>query len=61
MFAFKNGDIFVQKAPACTVELLANTLKNMLGKSEHEINIIGTRHGEKHFLQEKRWFMQLIL
>ncbi len=33
MFAFKNaknGDIFVQKAPACTVELLANTLKNML-------------------------------
>ena len=50
MFAFKNaknGDIFVQKAPACTVELLANTLKNMLGKSEHKINIIGTRHGEK--------------
>ncbi|RXK00098.1 UDP-glucose 4-epimerase [Arcobacter sp. CECT 8986] len=50
MFAFKNaknGDIFVQKAPACTVELLANTLKNMLNKSEHKINIIGTRHGEK--------------
>lgn len=50
MFAFKNaknGDIFVQKAPACTVELLANTLKNMLGKPEHKINIIGTRHGEK--------------
>ena len=50
MFAFKNaknGDIFVQKAPACTVELLANTLKNMLGYPEHKINIIGTRHGEK--------------
>ena len=50
MFAFKNaknGDIFVQKAPACTVELLANTLKNMLNKPEHKINIIGTRHGEK--------------
>ena len=50
MFAFnngENGDIFVQKAPASTVELLANTLKNMLGKPEHEIKVIGTRHGEK--------------
>lgn len=50
MFAFKNaknGDIFVQKAPASTVELLANTLKNMFNYSEHKINIIGTRHGEK--------------
>jgi len=50
MFAFKNGkngDIFVQKAPAATIELLAHTLKNMLGKPEHEIKIIGTRHGEK--------------
>ncbi|MFK7780590.1 MAG: polysaccharide biosynthesis protein [Candidatus Gracilibacteria bacterium] len=50
MFAFENGtngDIFVQKAPASTVELLANTLKNMLGKPEHEVKIIGTRHGEK--------------
>ena len=50
MFAFKNGengDIFVQKAPASTVGLLANTLKNMLNKPNHKINIIGTRHGEK--------------
>ncbi|HIM76168.1 MAG TPA: UDP-glucose 4-epimerase, partial [Campylobacterales bacterium] len=50
MFAFNNGtngDIFVQKAPASTVELLANTLKSMLGKPEHEVKIIGTRHGEK--------------
>jgi len=50
LFAFengRNGDIFVQKAPAATIELLANTLKNMLGKPEHEIKIIGTRHGEK--------------
>ncbi|QOP43237.1 NAD-dependent epimerase/dehydratase family protein [Sulfurimonas sediminis] len=50
LFAFrngKNGDVFVQKAPASTVELLANTLKNMLGKPEHKIKIIGTRHGEK--------------
>ena len=50
LFAFKNGqngDIFVQKAPAATVELLTATLKNMLGKPEHEVKIIGTRHGEK--------------
>lgn len=50
MFAFanaKNGDIFVQKAPAASVGLLANTLKNMLGKPDHTINVIGTRHGEK--------------
>jgi len=50
LFAFengRNGDIFVQKAPAATVELLANTLKNILGKPDHEVKIIGTRHGEK--------------
>jgi UDP-glucose 4-epimerase len=50
MFAFKNGkngDIFVQKAPAATIELLANTLTKMLGRPEHRIKIIGTRHGEK--------------
>ncbi|BDY13533.1 polysaccharide biosynthesis protein [Hydrogenimonas cancrithermarum] len=50
LFAFKNGrngDIFVQKAPAATIELLANTLKNMLGRPDHTVKIIGTRHGEK--------------
>ncbi|MCW8895351.1 polysaccharide biosynthesis protein [Sulfurimonas sp.] len=50
MFAFKNGkngDIFVQKSPAATIELLANTLKNMLNKEEQVIKVIGTRHGEK--------------
>ncbi|QOY54062.1 polysaccharide biosynthesis protein [Candidatus Sulfurimonas marisnigri] len=50
MFAFKNGkngDVFVQKSPAATIELLANTLKNMLNKKEHIVKIIGTRHGEK--------------
>ena len=50
LFAFEhaeNGDIFVQKAPASTVELLARTLKNMFGKPNNEIKIIGTRHGEK--------------
>ena len=50
LFAFengRNGDIFVQKAPAATVGLLAKTLTNLLGKPEHPIEIIGTRHGEK--------------
>lgn len=50
LFAFengKNGDIFVQKAPAATIELLAKTLTNLLGYPEYKISIIGTRHGEK--------------
>lgn len=50
LFAFENGksgDTFVQKSPASTVELLANTLKNLFNRPEHEIKIIGTRHGEK--------------
>jgi len=50
LFAFENaesGDIFVQKSPAATVELLANTLKTILGQSSHEVKTIGTRHGEK--------------
>lgn len=50
IFAFENGesgDIFVQKAPAASVEILATTLKNLLGKPENKIKVIGTRHGEK--------------
>jgi len=50
LFAFKNGkggDIFVQKAPAATIEVLANTLIKILHKPHHKIKIIGTRHGEK--------------
>lgn len=50
LFAFENGvsgDIFVQKAPAATVKLLAQTISNILGKPGHEIKTIGTRHGEK--------------
>jgi len=50
LFAFENGesgDIFVQKAPAATVEMLANTMKNILGVPNHEVKTIGTRHGEK--------------
>ncbi len=50
MFAFKNGkngDIFVQKSPAATIELLTNSLKKLLNKDSHIVKIIGTRHGEK--------------
>ncbi|AWY01055.1 UDP-glucose 4-epimerase [Marinomonas primoryensis] len=50
LYAFEhgnNGDIFVQKAPAATVEVLAQALTHLVNKPEHPINIIGTRHGEK--------------
>jgi UDP-N-acetylglucosamine 4,6-dehydratase/5-epimerase len=50
LFAFENGksgEIVVQKSPAATIEILVQALSNLLGASEHPINIIGTRHGEK--------------
>ncbi len=49
VYAFRNGkpgDIFVQKAPAATIETLANSLKRLFN-ADNEIRIIGTRHGEK--------------
>jgi UDP-N-acetylglucosamine 4,6-dehydratase len=49
LFAFENakqGDLFVQKAPAATVETLAKALIELY-KSDSKINIIGIRHGEK--------------
>jgi UDP-glucose 4-epimerase len=49
LYAFKHGsqgDIFVQKAPASTISDLAQALKEIF-KSNSEIKIIGTRHGEK--------------
>lgn len=42
-----NGDIFVQKAPAATVETLVRALLEVLGRPDHEVRIIGVRHGEK--------------
>lgn len=50
LYAFENGsngDLFVQKAPAATIETLARALTTMMGLPEHPIQIIGTRHGEK--------------
>ncbi len=51
LFAFENGksgDIFVQKAPACTIEVLAQAVKELF-HSVNEIKIIGIRHGEKMY------------
>lgn len=51
IFAFKNaesGDIMVQKAPACTIEVLAQAIKELFGV-ESETKIIGIRHGEKMY------------
>ena len=50
LFAFENGksgDIFVQKAPAATIKLLAHTMRKILRAPKHIIKTIGTRHGEK--------------
>ncbi len=49
LFAFEhanNGDIMVQKAPACTIGVLAQAVKELF-HAENEIKIIGIRHGEK--------------
>ena len=49
LYAFENGengDIFVQKAPACTIGVLAQALKELF-QLDNKIQIIGTRHGEK--------------
>ena len=53
LFAFENassGDIMVQKAPACTIEVLAKAVKELFDKeNKSEIKIIGIRHGEKMY------------
>jgi UDP-glucose 4-epimerase len=50
LYAFKNGsngDIFVQKAPAATVQVLTQAILELMDKPAHEVRSIGTRHGEK--------------
>jgi UDP-glucose 4-epimerase len=42
-----NGDIFVQKAPASTVGDVAEAIRQLMGRPDHPISVIGTRHGEK--------------
>jgi UDP-N-acetylglucosamine 4,6-dehydratase/5-epimerase len=50
LYAFEHGqpgEIFVQKAPAATIDVLTKALTGLLGKPDHEVRVIGTRHGEK--------------
>lgn len=51
LFAFEHGasgDILVQKAPACTIETLAKAVTGLFAP-DHEIKVIGIRHGEKMY------------
>ncbi|WP_183748365.1 polysaccharide biosynthesis protein [Rhizobium sp. BK196] len=50
LYAFErgcNGDIFVQKAPAATIEVLAEAIKAIMNLQSHPVHVMGTRHGEK--------------
>ena len=50
LYAFENGqngDLFVQKAPAATIEVLARSVLDILSADDHPTKVIGTRHGEK--------------
>jgi len=50
LYAFEHGnpgEIFVQKAPAATIETLVHALRGVMGAPRHEVRVIGTRHGEK--------------
>ncbi|MBU3543967.1 polysaccharide biosynthesis protein [Polynucleobacter sp. MWH-Mekk-B1] len=52
LFAYEHGqsgEIFVQKAPAVSIKVLANALTDLLGLPNHQLDIMGTRHGEKQF------------
>ena len=52
LFAFEHGstgEIYVQKAPAATIETLVSAMTSLLGIHEYPIDIIGTRHGEKTY------------
>ena len=53
LYAFENaenGDIMVQKAPACSIEVLARAVKELFDqKNKSQLKIIGIRHGEKMY------------
>ena len=52
LFAFENGengDLFVQKAPACTIQTQAEAVCDLFGGKKEDIKIIGIRHGEKMY------------
>lgn len=45
----QNGEIFVQKSPAASIETLVQAICKYFGKVDHKVDVIGTRHGEKLF------------
>jgi UDP-N-acetylglucosamine 4,6-dehydratase/5-epimerase len=50
LYAFErgnNGDIFVQKAPAATIEVLAEAIRAIMNMQSYPVHVMGTRHGEK--------------
>ncbi len=52
LFAFEhgeNGDLFIQKAPACTIETQAQAVCELFGGKKEDIKVIGIRHGEKMY------------
>jgi UDP-N-acetylglucosamine 4,6-dehydratase len=52
LYAFSHGrpgEIFVQKAPAATIEVLVQALRELMCRPKHEVVVMGTRHGEKLF------------
>lgn len=52
IYAFENansGDIFIQKSPATTIDILAKALIKIMNIKEYKIEILGTRHGEKQY------------
>lgn len=52
LYAFehgKNGDMYVQKAPAVTIEKFAQAVLRVMDRPDHPIRVIGTRHGEKQY------------
>ena len=52
LFAFENGvngDILVQKAPACTIQTQAEAVCELFGGKKEDIQVIGIRHGEKMY------------
>ncbi|MCF0234367.1 MAG: polysaccharide biosynthesis protein, partial [Thermoguttaceae bacterium] len=52
LYAFENatsGDIMVQKAPACTIGVLAQAVKELFNAADQQTRVIGIRHGEKMY------------
>jgi UDP-glucose 4-epimerase len=52
LFAFEHGqagDIFVQKAPSCTIQTLVEAVCELFGGNKNDIKVIGIRHGEKMY------------